>query len=174
MPSNLQHRQAAEKLKGESGGDGWSNQARLAVGGVAVVLLGLFALAFPLNPFGRGTRPTVHPARGQVFFEGRPIPGASVVLDPVGLHGPAFPRPQGVVKDDGSCVLGTFEREDGAPTGEYRVLVTWFAKSAPTDADGSPLPKNLLPVRYGKFATSDLTLRIEEGENSLPALKLRR
>jgi hypothetical protein len=152
-----------------------SSSKALAVGGIAtVVLLGLLSLGFPLNLFGTTARPQVHPARGRLVFEDRSTPGATIVLDPVGIKEPTFPRPQGIVKDDGSFVLGTYDREDGAPAGDYRVLVTWFARAAITDADGSPLPKNLLPARYGKFATSDLTIRIVEGDNQIPVLKLRR
>jgi hypothetical protein len=139
-----------------------------------VLLVGLLSLGFPLNLFGTTSRPKVHPARGQLFFEEKPTPGASVVLDPVGVKEPNFPRPQGVVKDDGSFVLGTFDKDDGVPLGEYRVMVTWFAKRTTLDADGSPLPKNLLPAKYGKFGTSDLTVRIAEGDNQLPVIKLKR
>jgi hypothetical protein len=36
------------------------------------------------------------------------------------------------------------------------------------------LPQSILPPKYGKFETSGLTVQIHEGENSLPALQLRR
>lgn len=86
-----------------------------AAGIAAAVLLCGLSLWFTGNLYGRGRHLHVYPAAGQAFFEERPIPGASIVLNPVGPQEPICPRPQGVVKDDGSFVLGTYDKEDGAP-----------------------------------------------------------
>jgi hypothetical protein len=77
-----------------------------------------------------------------------------------------------VVKDDGSFVLETYGKEDGAPAGDYKVMVTQFEKTDPGEGEGASLPLNLLPAQYGRFETSGLTVRIVQGENQIPALKL--
>ena len=78
-----------------------------------------------------------------------------------------------LVKDDGSFVLGTYGKEDGAPPGEYRVSVQWLVQTQKIETEGNPLPRNLLPARYGNFETSGLDVQIQQGENVLPALQLK-
>jgi hypothetical protein len=151
----------------------WQQPRRLAAVGAVLGLLGLLYLGASLGAFGT-RRPPLHPASGRVLFEGKPLPGAAVVLDPVGAKELTFPRPHGTARDDGSFVLGTFAADDGAPAGEYQVMVTLHQKTDKVAAEGSGLPKNLLPARYAQFKTSGLSLRIEAGENQLPALKLQR
>jgi hypothetical protein len=133
----------------------------------------LVYFCLPANLFG-GDRPRVHPARGQLFFEEKLLPGANVVLAPAWTEEPNFPRPHATVAADGSFALATYGKDDGAPAGEYKVMVTWFEKTAAVEGEGSPLPKSLLPARYGKFATSGLTLHVSEGGNQDLTLKLTR
>jgi hypothetical protein len=109
----------------------------------------------------------VYPAEGLASLDGKPIPNASLFLHPVGAHGAQVPRPRAVLRADGSFVLGTYRSDDGAPAGEYKVTVEWFGTSAP-----GGLPRNQLPPRYSRADTSGLTVRITEGKNQLPPLKL--
>ena len=103
------------------------------------------------------------------------MPGALIVLEPVWTNEPVFPRPRGVVNDDGSFVLGTYKKEDGAPAGEYRVSVQWLVKkSKKEEVEGGALPVNVLPSRYSKSETSGLTAVIQQGDNDIPTLQLNR
>jgi tetratricopeptide (TPR) repeat protein len=138
-----------------------------------VIAAGLFYFFFPVSLFKTLGRPSLQPVHGQAFFQNQPIPQASVVLDPAWTKEPGFPRPHAVVKDDGSFVLSTYGQEDGAPDGEYRVMVTWFVRTPGEDYDGAPSPPNNLPAKYGRFDTSGLAVRIEKGKNEIPALQLR-
>jgi tetratricopeptide (TPR) repeat protein len=148
----------------------WNN--RRIVGAVAVIALALVAAGFW---FHRSDRVRVYPARGQAFLDGKAIPNASLRLDPVWTKNPAFPRPHATVEEDGSFVLGTYEEEDGAPPGEYKVSVQLLAKTGKADDfEGGKLPRNVLPAKYGRFETSGLTVQIQAGENALPALQLKR
>src|SRR5262249_26962857 len=81
---------------------------------------------FPTSVLKTWGRPQLQVVRGQAFFRDQPIPKAAVVLDPVWTKEPSFPRPKGVVGDDGSFALSTYGQEDGAPEGEYRVILTLF------------------------------------------------
>jgi tetratricopeptide (TPR) repeat protein len=142
----------------------------LVAAGVAAVLL--IGLGFRFN---RSDHARVFPAQGQALFEGKPIPRATIWLEPVSPSGASFPRPHATSQDDGTFVLETYGEADGAPPGEYSVSVTLLAK--PTDAaeaEGGTMPRNLLPRRYARFETSGLKMQIEPGENALPALRLTR
>lgn len=105
--------------------------------------------------------PKLHPVRGSVKLDGAPPVGASVVLDPVG--GGAN-KPAGVVTADGSFTLSTHPHGDGAPVGEYKVLVTWYPENA-RELDN---PKNKLPARYADAAKTPLpTVTVKDGSNEL-------
>ncbi len=143
-------------------------------GAVAAGISILVLLYFGYSVLGTAHHVRAHPAHGQVLFEGKPTPNANVLLEPIWTKTPDFPAPRAVVKDDGSFTLGTYGKEDGAPPGEYKVLVQWFVRPNTVEVEGSGLPRNVLPTRYGRFDTSGLTVRIQEGENDIPALKLTR
>ena len=51
-------------------------------------------------------------------------------------------------------------------------MVTWLLRADKEDYDGAPPPRNYLPARYGKFATSGLTVTIGKGPNEIPAMRL--
>jgi tetratricopeptide (TPR) repeat protein len=142
-----------------------------AVAGVAIALLAYFFFATTL--LKARDRLPLQPVHGQAFFLNQPLANASIVLDPAWTKEPNFPRPHAVVGDDGSFTLSTYGRDDGAPDGEYRVMVTWFVRAAGQDYDGAPAPRNKLPPKYGKFETSGLGLRIEKGQSEIPPLQLR-
>jgi hypothetical protein len=137
---------------------------------VAAAALAALVLLYGISHlFGSG-RPRVYPVQGKVFFEERPVAGASVSLDPTWEPDPGFPRPHALVKDDGSFVLETFGKEDGAPSGEYRVAVTWYEKT-----QGEDLPtRNQLPKKYAAFHTSGLTVKVAAGTNQIEPLRLSR
>jgi hypothetical protein len=120
----------------------------------------------------RDERLPVYPARGQVLYEGKPIPHAFVVLHPLEVPDVSFPRPRGTVQEDGSFVLETYGTRDGAPAGEYAVTVEWWL----SDAEGSPdaPPTNRLPARYARTESSGLRVRVEAEDNEIPTIPLSR
>jgi hypothetical protein len=139
----------------------------LGTAAVALICLGFY--------FTRTERVRVVPAHGRAVLGGKPMPGALIVLQPTWTKEPVFPQPRAVVNDDGSFVLGTYNKDDGAPVGEYRVSVQWLVKRVQREeVEGSTLPTNVLPPRYGKFDTSGLTAVIQEGDNDIPAFQLTR
>jgi hypothetical protein len=146
----------------------WQRHLAIAAGGTAALLLCLFV--FRGQVFGSSDRLRVYPADGKVTYEGAPLANATLFLHPVGEKGPQFPRPRAVVGENGTFVLGTYRKDDGAAEGEYKVTVQWFGN---TGSNGGT-PTNLLPGRYSVPKTSDLTVRIAKGENHLPAIQLTR
>jgi hypothetical protein len=107
------------------------------------------------------TKLTLHPVRGQAFFEGTPMPGAVVTLTGIGEANKTV-KVGGIVQADGSFALTTRKANDGAPEGEYAVTVTWREKLR----DGKP-GASLLPARYGKADQSELRSTIRAGQNDL-------
>ncbi|NJO24457.1 MAG: hypothetical protein HC868_18030, partial [Sphingomonadales bacterium] len=89
--------------------------------------------------------PKLHPVSGKLLFDGKPIEGATLVFHPVGG---GDLKPSGTTKADGSFTLSTYPHGDGAPAGDYVVLVTWY----PPNARELDNPQNKLPARYADAA----------------------
>lgn len=71
----------------------------------------------------------VVPVAGDLFFQGKPAVGAMIVLHPTAGSAPASEwtagYPRAIVAPDGSFRVCTYGIDDGAPEGEYLVLVQW-------------------------------------------------
>ena len=93
--------------------------------------------------------------------------GATVVFQPAN-SGPESLMPSGVVGADGTFTLKTPQHGDGAPAGDYVVLVTLF----PPNAREMRNPQSLLPVRYGSPVESPLRATIAAGNNQLEPFRL--
>jgi hypothetical protein len=69
----------------------------------------------------------------------------------------------GQIAADGTFKLTTFGADDGAIPGHHRVAIT-----PPQSADpDKPPQKSKLPAKYSSFDTSDLTVEIKPGRNSI-------
>jgi hypothetical protein len=140
----------------------------------AAVLL-LLALACSSCGRGKGRLP-VYPVRGQVFYEGKPIPGAVIVF-----HAPTDPeraglRPTAHAKADGSFVVTTYDSGDGCPAGAYALTVSWnqqVAARVGQEESDAPLLA-LLPPRFGRPETSGLQATVEKRPNELPPIFLKK
>ncbi|QJW94813.1 carboxypeptidase-like regulatory domain-containing protein [Frigoriglobus tundricola] len=108
-----------------------------------------------------------HPTTGTVLVNGEPAGGATVVFHHVGDWGPRSIVPQAVTGADGRFVLSTYELEDGAPAGEYRVTIEWPAYRL------KKLGPDKLGGKFAKPETSDLTARVNKGKNDLPPFDLK-
>jgi hypothetical protein len=115
-------------------------------------------------------RVAVHPASGTLTVKGQPAPGAFVTLHPKAEVGEDVPPPRANVDKDGTFKLSTFAGGDGAPEGEYTVTIRWY-KLIKNGTDVSQGP-NVIPAKYTKPESSNLTVRIAAGQNSLPPIKL--
>ena len=69
-------------------------------------------------------RPPLYPAGGTVAFpSGEPVRNAFIEFVPVAAKGEAGPSPRARVDASGRFALGTFGPGDGAPAGDYLVVV---------------------------------------------------
>ena len=136
-------------------------------------LIVLFLL--PLASAGCGSKvsrlPT-HPVEGFVQFEGRPLPGAFIVLHPKGLADKKVLPAHAKTDAAGKFKASTYDANDGAIAGEYSVTVE-YQELVKTD-DGIVAGPNLLPPKYASASTTDVTIRIAEGDNKLPVINLTR
>jgi hypothetical protein len=113
----------------------------------------------------------LYPVRGQVFFQDKPAEGATVVFQLANASDLNALKPSGVAGADGSFTLSTFAPGDGAPAGDYIVVITWFPKDAKSDPATGEV-KNRLPDVYGSRATSTLRAKVNEGPNEFQPFKL--
>jgi hypothetical protein len=141
---------------------------RLALLLLVVFLAGIAGCGSSQDP----NRLQVFPAKGQIAFPGKPVGGAFVVLHPKAATGSQLVRPRGNVREDGTFSLTTYDANDGAPAGEYKVTVELHNLVKRANGDVS-LGPNIVPKQYGNPKTSPLTVRIAEGENSLPPIMLK-
>jgi hypothetical protein len=105
----------------------------------------------------------LHPVRGTVLYLDQPAAGAVVVFQPLN-SGPESVVPSATAGPDGNFSLRTPPHGDGAPAGEYVVVVTWY----PPDAREQDKP----PARYGNPADSPLRATVRAGPNQLEPFRL--
>lgn len=102
---------------------------------------------------------------GTVTYNGQPMKGASIVLVPSQHDRRLRMPPFGVVGDDGSFVITSYGKGDGAPAGEYKVTFTW--------PDGTEEPADLLKGRLSDPRRPSGVVTIAEGDNVLPPIELK-
>jgi hypothetical protein len=116
---------------------------------------------------GESWEAATYPASGRVTINGEPPAGALVQLCPTGAKvDERDSRPWGVVKEDGSYTLATYDGGAGAPAGEYMFTITWPPSvKVPSMADR-------LGHRYSKPDQSRWKMTIKPGENALPDVEM--
>ena len=120
------------------------------------------ALLLPLvNGCGK-KGPKLYPVGGKVVFENVVPEGATVVFQPVNADSSAL-MPSGTVDGEGRFRLITHPHGDGAPAGDYIVLITWY----PPDARQKENAKNQLPQRYADATQPILHATVNAGTNEL-------
>jgi hypothetical protein len=77
-------------------------------------------------------------------------------------------HPIGYADEQGNFKLTTYETNDGAPPGQYKVTIIWF-KEVEERMGEQP---NLLPAKYSNPETSNLTVTITEGPTVLEPFNL--
>jgi tetratricopeptide (TPR) repeat protein len=147
---------------GESFLETW-RKPLLVLAGMAALLL--VFVGFREKLFGNG-RVRVYRAQGTAEYDGKPMASATIFLHPVDAKKAFFPRPCATVREDGTFILGTYGKGDGAPAGEYKITVQWV-----TQTQGKDVPVNVLPEKYAVAHTSDLIVRIKAGDNLLPPIQ---
>jgi hypothetical protein len=94
---------------------------------------------------------------------GKPAAGAFVFFVPVNEPPqPSDPRPRGTVAPDGSFEMSMYGDRDGAPVGDYTVIVMWEGEGGYDNLKG----------KYSDPTKSKLRAVVKEGKNDLPPFQL--
>ena len=117
-------------------------------------------------------RVSVAPVSGSVSFEGKPAPGALIVLHPKGESAPVAPKARAQVNADGTFRFSTYDSGDGVAPGEYVATITWYQLTKQGgEVKAGP---NVLPTKYANPKTSPWKVSVAEGGANIPTLKIRR
>ena len=139
-----------------------------------LVHLPAVAMAVVLAGCGDG-RLRRYPVNGSVLIDGRPAENAIVVFCPVDPSAELeHLRPAGRADAAGQFELTTYEAFDGAPAGQYKVLVKWPSPRPVNDREGRPgaLGPDRLKGKYYNLDTTPFSATIEEQANALPPFEL--
>jgi hypothetical protein len=154
----------------------WAGRPTSLSGRLAIALL---LCALPLvaagcrDPYRRehtGLPP--HPTRGQVLVDGQPAQGVNVRFVPVEGVSEENPAASGRTDEEGNFELSTYNRGDGVPAGEYKVLLSWVKILDPSlREEDQPPEAQRLPWKYQDPKHTELKVTIEEGSNELEPLE---
>src|SRR6516225_10019194 len=89
------------------------------------VLAALLPLATGLACGKQAGHVRVMPVHGRVFWRGKPLANALVILHPQNTAELAGLRPLAHADQTGSFELTTYDEGDGAPAGDYAVTIEW-------------------------------------------------
>lgn len=103
-----------------------------------------------------------NPAAGQILVNGKPVKMANIVLFHDGDWGTKTVVPSAWTDDEGRFKLSTYAAGDGAPAGDYKVIVEWFPHRKGKD-DGA----DALGGKYANRTNTPLKAHIEKGPNEL-------
>lgn len=132
------------------------------------------ALALACCSCGNG----LHPVSGTVTYKGAPAAGASVHLRRTGADPLNEQSVMGIVQGDGSFTLVCGALGQGAPPGEYDVLIEWRQGTGPAKAPGHGRgdprrkPPDRLKGRYADPKRPRFHAVIQAGANHLPPFNL--
>jgi hypothetical protein len=136
----------------------------------------LFAIG--LSGCGPGDRLAVYPVSGVIKFNGAPMKGGGSIAFLPKESRPGK-MPGGTIAEDGTYSLTTYEPDDGALPGEYRVVITQITVEEPESViDGSgertkkPTrivdEKDWIPAINADMTRSPLTATVEaKDENKI-------
>jgi hypothetical protein len=141
---------------------------RLAFFGRAAVL---FVLATALGCSQGDGRVAVHPVEGQLTWNGQPLPNAFVVLHPKDPTDTRVLPARAQTDAAGKFQVTTYEQADGAAVGEYKVTVEFY-RPIKNGSGFEPGP-NVLPPKLARPDTSEISVRVAEGKNTLEPISLR-
>lgn len=160
---------------------------RLATSAVMSILVGCLWLASAgcdQGPEKPADLPELVPVTITVTYNGEPVEGANVLLAPTSGKFSAA----GITDAGGKAVMKTDAKYEGVPAGEYQATVAkrekldWEPPPQPKDPSkymeweaelkNQPMPEHLLPEKYSKFTTSDLTVTVSEGSPVEETLEL--
>lgn len=109
------------------------------------------------------------PVHGQVYLDGQPGHGVTVILVPKGSQDPSASGSTGKVGEDGTFRIDTFGA-DGAPAGEYVLIFTYLDPKAPLMISfDEPRPPDDFNGKYADPQASKHPLTVPDGAEDVDA-----
>lgn len=134
---------------------------------VLALLCGMTSLFCCLGCGDEDWQAETYPAQGRITINGESPSGTVVELHSTGEQPDVRnSRPWAIVQEDGTYVLSTYETGDGAPVGDYKVVLRW-----PPDVT-QPSLADRLGGAYSTPQRSPWMVNISEGDNELPPIEL--
>jgi hypothetical protein len=151
---------------------------RLSIRRRGCALAAFLALAAGLAGCGGNTKGvTLYPVRGKVLYKGEPAAGADVVFQLKNDNSKDPLRPTGKVQPDGTFALGTFRVSDGAPAGDYRVLIRWYKEEKVAREKGKKrghnVPVDFLQDRYADPQSPRFTATVKAEATELNPFEIK-
>ncbi len=158
-----------------------SHQAMIRALAALALLAIMWASMAGCGAAGGAGGPTVYPVSGVVKLNGQPVVGADIVFNLKDGTGSSFGR----TDDSGVYHLTTRRSNDGAPPGEYFVVISKAEDAPAVDsanipqdspnynpfagkaAPAKPKAKSGIPAKYADAKTSGLTARVLEEKNAI-------
>jgi len=141
--------------------------SRIALIAVVIPCLSLLATGCGVS------KPKVYRTSGEVFYDGKPAEGATVLFCPIakGEKSDIKVSPAAIVAADGSFELTTFKSGDGAPAGEYSVLIVWD-KTEIEEREERVIEPDKLGYRYARTDVSPLKATVKKTKNRIQRFDL--
>ena len=135
-----------------------------------MLCIAMTCLALVLPSCGK-RRKAVYPVHGKVFDnQDKPAVGAMIVFHPSDGGNSDSNTATGTVQDDGSFSLTTYEKDDGAPEGDYVATIEWRPKG---QGFGAPDGPDRLNGQLSNKANSKLRFKVgNQPDNVLEPIKL--
>ena len=126
----------------------------------------MFSVALGVLLLGCGAdNPQTYPVKGTgVFTDGSHLPHGGLVLTELVQEGTFPVNARGIIGDDGSFQLTTYDDGDGAVPGEHRFLVR-AQRIAMEEVTKPIVPSPVIDKRFERFETSGLRYTVQETEN---------
>ncbi|WP_231742035.1 hypothetical protein [Stieleria varia] len=112
------------------------------------------------------SRPATYPVQGVVQFpDGKVLRGGNIEFESQALDPPIVAR--GAIGPDGTFVLGTYEVDDGAVTGQHKVVVISDYEIGNGAERPGMIPETLLHPKHRSYRTSGIVKTVEPKPNTL-------
>jgi hypothetical protein len=138
-----------------------------------VWLAGVVTLGAACNSESGPPHKACYPVKGQVLVGSHPAAGAMVIFHPTDAAAEewssGYPRAQ--VQTDGTFQLETYGDKDGAPAGDYKVLITWTQGANSEEIEDTQMVDRL-KGRYSDPSKSTLQAKVNAAPNELAPFKL--
>lgn len=117
--------------------------------------------------------PKPYPARGGVTYQRKPARNFRVAFYPLNVQWKLQFAPSAVTDENGEFHLRSYALNDGAPAGEYAVIVTWPQHLNTPDDLGAGPEEDRLEGRYSDPKKPAFHFTVHEGENECPPFELK-